>query len=105
MKGPTTGEVCSRRGLSHSPASTYPSVMEQALLQLEPRPGDGTPARADLVRRARLLAWFGIGWHVVEAGIAIAAGLVAGSIALIGFGADSVVESAAGLILIWRFAG
>jgi divalent metal cation (Fe/Co/Zn/Cd) transporter len=62
------------------------------------------PERERLVRRARLLAWLGIGWHGVEATIAIAAGGVAGSIALVGFGADSLVESAAGLILIWRFA-
>jgi divalent metal cation (Fe/Co/Zn/Cd) transporter len=57
-----------------------------------------------LVRRARMLAWFGIGWHVAEAAIAIAAGLAATSIALIGFGADSLIESLAGLIVIWRFA-
>jgi divalent metal cation (Fe/Co/Zn/Cd) transporter len=61
--------------------------------------------REGLVRRARLLAWLGVGWHVVEAAVAIAAGLVAGSIALVGFGADSVVESAAGVVLLWRFAG
>jgi divalent metal cation (Fe/Co/Zn/Cd) transporter len=41
----------------------------------------------------------------VEATVAVAAGLAAGSIALVGFGADSLVESAAGLILLWRFAG
>ena len=37
-------------------------------------------------RRARLLAWGGIAWHIVEFTIALAAGLAAGSIALIGFG-------------------
>jgi divalent metal cation (Fe/Co/Zn/Cd) transporter len=61
--------------------------------------------RGRLVARARLLAWLGIAWHAVEATIAVVAGLAAGSIALIGFGADSLVESLAGLILIWRFAG
>ena len=60
--------------------------------------------RERLVRRARLLAWLGIGWHGVEAAVAIAAGLAASSIALIGFGADSLIESAAGAVLIWRFA-
>jgi len=60
--------------------------------------------RAPLVRRARALAWLGVGWHVVEAAVAIVAGLAASSIALIGFGADSVIESAAGLIVLWRFA-
>jgi divalent metal cation (Fe/Co/Zn/Cd) transporter len=79
--------------------------MEQALLELEPSSDDAAPSRSDLVRRARLLAWSGIGWHVVEAAVAVGAGLAASSIALIGFGADSVVESAAGLILVWRFAG
>jgi divalent metal cation (Fe/Co/Zn/Cd) transporter len=57
------------------------------------------------VRRARLLALLGIGWHVVEAAIAILAGLAASSIALIGFGADSLVESIAGIVVLWRFAG
>ena len=56
-----------------------------------------------LVRRARALAWLGIGWHVVEFGIAIGAGIASSSIALIGFGADSLVESLAGLVVIWRF--
>ena len=60
--------------------------------------------RAVLVRRAKLLAWLGVGWHGIEAAIAIGAGLAAGSIALVGFGADSLVESAAGLVLLWRFA-
>lgn len=57
-----------------------------------------------LVRRARMLAWVGIGWHVAEAAIAIGAGLAATSIALIGFGADSFIESIAGLIVVWRFS-
>jgi divalent metal cation (Fe/Co/Zn/Cd) transporter len=61
--------------------------------------------REALVRRARALAWLGVGWHAVEAAVAILAGLAASSIALVGFGADSLVESTAGLIVIWRFAG
>jgi divalent metal cation (Fe/Co/Zn/Cd) transporter len=60
--------------------------------------------RERLVRRAKQLAWLGVGWHGVEAAIAVGAGLVAGSIALIGFGADSLIESFAGFILLWRFA-
>jgi divalent metal cation (Fe/Co/Zn/Cd) transporter len=61
------------------------------------------PGRAALVRRAKLLARLGIGWHAIEAAIAVGAGIVAGSIALIGFGADSIVESVAGFVLLWRF--
>lgn len=60
------------------------------------------PAR--WVRRAQLLAGLGVGWHVIEAAVAIIAGAVAGSIALVGFGADSVVEALAGVIILWRFA-
>ena len=57
-----------------------------------------------LVHRAKLLAWLGVGWHGIEAAIAVGAGIVAGSIALIGFGADSLMEAVAGIILLWRFA-
>jgi divalent metal cation (Fe/Co/Zn/Cd) transporter len=63
-----------------------------------------TDERQKLVRRAKLLAWLGVGWHGIEAAIAVGAGLAASSIALIGFGADSLIESLAGIILLWRFA-
>ncbi len=69
-----------------------------------PAPAPPAEDRTALVRRARALAWLGVGWHVVEAAIAILAGLAASSIALIGFGADSLIESAAGFIVLWRFA-
>jgi divalent metal cation (Fe/Co/Zn/Cd) transporter len=61
--------------------------------------------RARFVRRARQLAWLGLGWHVVEAAVAISAGVVAGSVALIGFGADSLIEAAAGIVVLWLMAG
>src|SRR3954447_14710842 len=66
------------------------------------------PAPAERMRRGtgrRLLAWTGIAWHVVEFAIAIAAGLAAGSIALIGFGADSLIEALAGFVVVWLFTG
>jgi divalent metal cation (Fe/Co/Zn/Cd) transporter len=56
------------------------------------------------VRRAKLLAWLGVGWHGIEAAVAIGAGVVAGSIALVGFGADSLIEAVAGFVLLWRLA-
>jgi divalent metal cation (Fe/Co/Zn/Cd) transporter len=62
------------------------------------------PDRSTLVRRAKLLAWVGMAWHGIEAVVAILAGIAAGSIALIGFGIDSVVEAMAGFVLLWRFA-
>jgi divalent metal cation (Fe/Co/Zn/Cd) transporter len=61
-------------------------------------------ARPALVRRARLLAWLSLGWHLVEALIAAAAGLAAGSIALIGFGGDSLIEAGAAGVILWRFS-
>jgi divalent metal cation (Fe/Co/Zn/Cd) transporter len=56
-------------------------------------------------RRVRSLTHLGLGSHVLEAAVAIAAGVVAGSIALIGFGADSVIEAAAGLVVLWLVTG
>ena len=56
------------------------------------------------MRRAQLLAWGGNAWHFVEFAIAVAAGIAASSIALIGFGFDSLIESLAGFIVVWRFA-
>jgi divalent metal cation (Fe/Co/Zn/Cd) transporter len=61
--------------------------------------------RLALERRARLLAWGGNAWHVVEFAIAVGAGIAAGSIALIGFGADSLIEASAGLVVVWLFTG
>lgn len=61
--------------------------------------------RAQLERRARLLAWGGVGYHLIEFGVAIGAGIAAGSIALIGFGADSLIEALAGLVVLWLFTG
>lgn len=61
--------------------------------------------RAALERRAKLLAWSGNGWHVVEFAIAVGAGLAAGSVALIGFGIDSVIEALAGGVIVWLFSG
>jgi divalent metal cation (Fe/Co/Zn/Cd) transporter len=61
--------------------------------------------RARLERRARVLAWAGNGWHLVEFGVALAAGIAAGSVALIGFGLDSLIEVAAASVVIWLFSG
>jgi divalent metal cation (Fe/Co/Zn/Cd) transporter len=61
--------------------------------------------REPFVRRARLLAWGGLAWHVVEAAVAVAAGAVAGSVALVGFGVDSVIEAGAGIVVIRLMAG
>jgi divalent metal cation (Fe/Co/Zn/Cd) transporter len=75
-------------------------------IQLQRRlPGLPPQERLAFERRARLLAWGGNAWHVVEFAIAVGAGIAAGSIALIGFGADSLIEFAAGSVIVWLFTG
>lgn len=58
--------------------------------------------RPGLVRRALRLEYLTVGWNLVEGVIAVAAALAAASVALLGFGIDSFVESASGSVLIWR---
>jgi divalent metal cation (Fe/Co/Zn/Cd) transporter len=59
--------------------------------------------RRRLGRRAQLLAAASVSYNVVEAVVAVAAGMAAGSVALVGFGLDSVVEVSSGLIILWQF--
>ena len=61
-------------------------------------------ARVRLVRRGLHLEYLTLGWNLVEAAVAVAAGVLAGSIALVGFGIDSVIEISSGAILLWRLA-
>jgi divalent metal cation (Fe/Co/Zn/Cd) transporter len=69
------------------------------------------PARIDaderdrLIRRAKALSWLSLAWMTVEGAVAITAALVAGSVALLGFGLDSVIEGVASVVIIWRFTG
>jgi divalent metal cation (Fe/Co/Zn/Cd) transporter len=58
-----------------------------------------------LAGRAKLLSWLSLAWMTVEGAVAIAAGIAAGSIALVGFGLDSAIEGFASVIIIWRFTG
>lgn len=58
--------------------------------------------RATLIRAGRRLENFTLGWNLIEALVAVGAGLLAGSVALVGFGADSLIESLSGGILLWR---
>jgi divalent metal cation (Fe/Co/Zn/Cd) transporter len=56
-------------------------------------------------RRARALSWLSLAWMGAEGAIAITAGILASSIALIGFGLDSAIEGFASLVIVWRFTG
>jgi divalent metal cation (Fe/Co/Zn/Cd) transporter len=62
---------------------------------------DSASREAD-TRKGRRLEYFTLGWNLTEAVVGIAAGVVAGSVALIGFGVDSVIESFSGASLLWR---
>ncbi|MFC2135059.1 cation diffusion facilitator family transporter [Bacteroidota bacterium] len=53
-------------------------------------------------KRGRLLEYITLAWNVTEAVVSITAGAIAGSIALVGFGIDSIIESMSGAILLWR---
>jgi divalent metal cation (Fe/Co/Zn/Cd) transporter len=58
-----------------------------------------------LTRRAKLLSWLTLGWLGIEGAVGIVFGIVAGSIALIGFGIDSGIEAIASIVIVWRFTG
>ena len=58
--------------------------------------------RPTLLRRGLRLEYLTVSWNVVEGVIAVTAALLAGSVALLGFGIDSFVECASGAVLIWR---
>lgn len=59
----------------------------------------------ELAGRVRLLSWLSLFWMTIEGAVAITAGIVASSIALVGFGLDSGIEGVASLIIVWRFTG
>jgi divalent metal cation (Fe/Co/Zn/Cd) transporter len=80
-------------------------VMTEPLITLGRVTAPPTTDRERLQRRARLLAWGGNAWHLFEFGIAIGAGVAAGSVALVGFGADSLIEGMAGFVIVWLFTG
>lgn len=81
--------------MSTTPPTTVPAT----------RPGLTSDARERLAARVRLLSWASLGYMAIEGTIAILAGIVAASIALIGFGIDSAIEGFASAIIVWRFTG
>ena len=64
--------------------------------------GADPASHARWVHRARLLAWFTIGYNLLEGAVGIGFGLVDGSLALLGFGIDSCIEMASALFVLWR---
>jgi len=103
-KGPTTGaepqhEPCGcscGRAAKHGEASGADAAENGA------EAVHGSSARAGLVRRGLALEYLTVCWNIVEGIVSVAAALAASSVALLGFGIDSFVETTSGLILIWR---
>jgi divalent metal cation (Fe/Co/Zn/Cd) transporter len=60
--------------------------------------------RTQLIRKAFRLEWLTIGWMVVEAVVALASGIAAGSLVLVAFGLDSVIELVSAGVLVWRLS-
>jgi len=87
-----------------SPAA-LPAVGSDAAGAVPPVAAISRERYAELARRVRLLSWLSLAWMTVEGAVAITAGILASSIALVGFGLDSVVEGVASLIIVWRFTG
>ena len=79
--------------MSTSRADT-PAVLEQ-----------GSPQWLRQARTARRLSWLSLAYMGAEGAVAVAAAIVAGSVALLGFGLDSVIEALASIIIVWRFTG
>lgn len=78
------------------------SALPEAVRGAQPTP---SPEWLGAARRAKALSWLSLAWMGAEGAIAIAAGIAAGSIALIGFGIDSAIEGVASLVIVWRFTG
>ena len=68
----------------------------------ETREGVPSASRDSLIRKGQRLEYFTIGYNSIEGIVAVVAGLIAGSIALVGFGFDSVIEVISGITLVWR---
>lgn len=86
--------------------STQPAGLPMAPATTAPRAaGVSRDEWLRLARRARWLSWASLGYMAVEGVVALAAGVVAGSIALVGFGIDSAIEGFASVVIVWRFTG
>lgn len=79
-------------------------VAPAAATAVAPAPLDRERYRR-LAARARLLSWVSLAYMTIEGAVAILAGILAGSVALIGFGLDSAIEGFASAIIVWRFSG
>jgi divalent metal cation (Fe/Co/Zn/Cd) transporter len=103
-----------RRGVKADPSSASPAVahkrqldkegrltsLAQTTIEFRPR----LRSRNEFEQRAKLLAHLGNSWHLLEFGVALGAGIAAGSVALTSFAGDSLVEVLAASVIVWLFS-
>ncbi|MFL6054190.1 MAG: cation transporter [Actinoallomurus sp.] len=65
----------------------------------------GSAAWRRQARLARLVSWLSLAYMSAEGAVAVIAAFVSGSVALLGFGLDSIIEGLASIIIVWRFTG
>ncbi len=82
---------------TYTPARAAQPVQQQSALTVADRDR--------LIGRVKALSWLSLLWMTVEGAVGISAAVAAGSVALLGFGLDSVIEGLASVIVIWRFTG
>lgn len=93
-------------GPGHAPQETGTRAGHDGQGRADGGPGPGRePGWQRAARRARLLSWLSLGYLCAEGVIGVLAAVLAGSVALMGFGLDSAIEGAASVIIIWRFTG
>ncbi len=81
------------------------SAREIVALEPSVRPPGPSEEWLRAAKCARFLSWLSLAWMGAEGALALTAGILAGSIALIGFGIDSAIEGFASLVIVWRFTG
>ncbi|HSG09050.1 MAG TPA: cation transporter [Longimicrobiales bacterium] len=77
-------------------------MVDAGLTQRMGEPVVASSEQSELLRKGRRLEYFTLGWNLLEGVVSVGAGLMAGSTALVGFGADSFIESGSGAVLLWR---
>jgi divalent metal cation (Fe/Co/Zn/Cd) transporter len=85
--------------------STSDTALSLAASSLSQPTPEERRLREYLAARVRLLSWVSLGYMALEGAIAVLAGVLAGSVALVGFGLDSAIEGFASAIIVWRFTG
>jgi divalent metal cation (Fe/Co/Zn/Cd) transporter len=86
-------------------STEVPLALPVAPVSAPPAPRIDRATYEALARRVWWLSWLSLGYMTLEGSVAILAGVLAGSVALIGFGLDSAVEGFASAIIVWRFTG